>query len=92
MPENNWILNDSLFGYQQEFQPPAAAGTVFDWYLDMYMVQPTGGITYYGTLKRWNGSIWVKEPMKVYLSGSWQLKDVKRWDGSEWKLIDTTGV
>lgn len=46
---------------------------------------------YFGILKRWDGSLWVKEPLKVYL-GSWQTKPLKRWDGTEWKLIDITGI
>lgn len=49
------------------------------------------GATYFGVLKRWTGSTWIKEPLKVYL-GSWQSKPLKRWNGSEWKLIDTTGT
>lgn len=46
---------------------------------------------YYGVLKRWDGGAWVKEPLEVYLSGSWQAKPLKRWDGSAWKEVDITG-
>ena len=46
---------------------------------------------YYGILKRWTGSTWIKEPLKIYL-GSWQTKPLKRWDSSQWREIDTTGV
>jgi hypothetical protein len=30
--------------------------------------------------------------LKTYLGGSWQSKPLKRWSGTEWLLIDTTGV
>jgi len=45
---------------------------------------------YYGILKRWTGSAWIKEPLKVF-GGSWQSKRLKRWNGTGWKEIDTTG-
>lgn len=47
---------------------------------------------YYGILKRWDGSAWVKEPLEVYLAGSWQAKPLKIWDGTAWKEVDATGV
>lgn len=50
-----------------------------------------GAPDYYGVLKRWNGTTWIKEPMKTYLAGSWQSKTLKIWDGTSWKEIDTTG-
>jgi hypothetical protein len=53
---------------------------------------PSGGPTYYGILKRWTGAAWVKELLKVYLAGSWQTKPLKFWDGSQWRLVDTTGI
>lgn len=49
-------------------------------------------VTYYGILKRWTGSAWVKEPLKTYLAGTWQSKPLKRWNGSAWVTVDTTGV
>lgn len=49
-----------------------------------------GGI-YFGILKRWDGSTWVREPLKVYLVSSWQTKPLKQWVGSEWKKVDITG-
>jgi hypothetical protein len=48
--------------------------------------------TYFGILKRWGGAAWVLGELKVYASGSWQLKPCKRWDGSAWKTINTSGV
>jgi len=50
-----------------------------------------GGPTYFGILKRWNGSSWVKGKLVVY-TGAWVAKPLTRWDGSDWKLVDTTGV
>jgi hypothetical protein len=52
----------------------------------------SAGVTYFGILKRWTGIAWEKEPLKTYLTGSWQSKPLKRWTGTEWKTIDTTGV
>lgn len=48
-------------------------------------------IEYFGILKRWTGSAWVKAKLLVY-TGSWQPKPLKYYDGSGWKLIDTTGI
>ncbi len=56
------------------------------------LAESGSGITYFGILKRWSGSIWGKEPLKMYLAGSWQSKKLKRYDSSEWKIIDTSGV
>ena len=56
-----------------------------DWFFEV------SGAVYYGILKRWNGSTWIKEPLKTFL-GTWLTKPLKRWDGSAWKEIDTTGV
>jgi hypothetical protein len=47
--------------------------------------------TYYGTLKRYNGATWVKEPLKRY-AGSWVAATLKRWTGAAWVQVDTTGV
>ena len=44
-----------------------------------------------GILKRWNGSSWVKALLKVYLSGSWQVKTLRRWTGTEWLAIESSG-
>ena len=59
-----------------------------DWFFESAGAPPA----YYGILKRWTSSIWIKEPLKTYLAASWQSKPLKRWDGSAWKEIDTTGV
>lgn len=48
-------------------------------------------ITYYGILKRYNGMSWVKAKLQVF-NGSWVDAILKFWDGSDWKIIDTTGV
>ena len=58
-----------------------------DWF---FATTTTGG--YFGILKRWTSSIWIKEPLKTYLAASWQTKPLKRWDGTNWKEIDITGV
>ncbi len=47
---------------------------------------------FFGLLIRRTGAVWLKEPLKTYLAGSWQSKSLKRWDETGWKLIDTTGV
>lgn len=47
---------------------------------------------YFGILKRWTGAAWTKAKLKTYLGGSFQEKPLKWWNGSGWKLIDTTGV
>jgi hypothetical protein len=52
----------------------------------------TQGNIYYGILKRWSGAIWMKESLKIFLQDSWQLKPLKRWNGTDWVIIDTTGV
>jgi hypothetical protein len=49
------------------------------------------GTTYYGTLKRYNGATWVKEPLKRY-NGSWVTATLKRYNGAAWVQVDTTGV
>lgn len=45
---------------------------------------------FYGILKRWTGSAWVKALLKVYL-GSWLAKPLKRWNGTQWVLVDVSG-
>jgi hypothetical protein len=78
-PVQGWWTNN--FSYGQ------------DWIFDIRSaISIGGGVTYYGVLKRWTGLAWIKEPLKTYLAGSWQTKPLYRWDGAEWKLIDTTGV
>ena len=52
---------------------------------------PVSGPTYYGILKYWTGTGWDKALLKVY-TGSWEIKPLKRWTGSEWALVDATGV
>lgn len=64
---------------------------IYDMWIDWFF-GVAEGITYFGILKRWTGSIWIKEPLKTYLAGSFQSKPLKRWDGGEWKLVDTTGI
>lgn len=60
---------------------------------DIILRDPTTGDSAYdGILKRWTGATWVKEPLKVYLAGSFQVKPLKMWSGSTWVNIDTTGV
>jgi hypothetical protein len=43
---------------------------------------------FFGLLKYWNGSTWIRKPLKVFLGGTWQVKPLKRWNGNDWKLID----
>ena len=49
-------------------------------------------ITYYGVLKRYNGSNWVKELLKTYNGSSFITKSLKIYNGTSWVLIDSTGV
>jgi hypothetical protein len=71
-----------LSGQPSEARPAIVAASYFD---------AAAGITYFGVLKRWNGSSWVKGRLVVY-TGAWVAKPLTRWDGSDWKLVDTTGV
>ena len=66
--------------------------TILDAILNDWFFGVASGVTYFGVLKRWTGVAWVKEPLKTYLAGSFQSKPLKRWNGSEWKLIDTAGI
>ena len=50
-----------------------------------------GGV-YFGALKYHTGSTWVKGLMKIYIGGTWQTKPLKRWDGTKWLIVDTTGA
>ena len=54
--------------------------------------QQFGGGAYFGVLKRWTGSVWIKEPLKTYLSGLWQTKTLKYWSGTQWLEVDITGI
>lgn len=42
--------------------------------------------TYDGTLYVYNGSVWVKVPLKEY-EGSFDARPVRYWNGSAWKLV-----
>jgi hypothetical protein len=51
--------------------------------------------TYYGILKyRTGAATWVKKPMKTYVSGSWQLKHMYRYDGAthQWLPVNNIGA
>jgi hypothetical protein len=60
--------------------------------LDWFFGTETGSPTYFGILKRWTGTQWVKAKLKRYTGSTWVAATLKRWDGSSWKLVDTTGV
>ncbi len=47
--------------------------------------------SYFGILKRWTGSMWVKSKLLYYAGSSWIAAKLKRWTGTEWVQIDTTG-
>lgn len=38
-------------------------------------------------IKFFNGSSWVVKPMKVFMSGAWRTKQIKRWNGTQWVVI-----
>ena len=46
---------------------------------------------YFGILKTYNGSAWVKAKLKTY-DGSFTEKRTRAWTGVEWKDIDATGI
>jgi len=46
-----------------------------------------------GVLKRYTGATWVKAKLKACANGStFEAKPLKRWNGSAWVTVDTTGV
>jgi hypothetical protein len=63
------------------YSPPA---------LDAVNFVLSGGVPYYGVLEYWTGAAWAKGLLKTYLAGSWQAKNLKRWDGTQWLLINST--
>jgi hypothetical protein len=63
------------------FTAPANAGVLFEL-----------AIALYGILKYYTGAAFEKIPLKAYVSGSWQAKALKRWSGTEWLQVDTTGI
>ena len=59
---------------------------------DVILRDPTlPDVSYFGILKRWTGSLWAKAKLMIY-TGTWQAKKLYRWNGSEWKEIDATGI
>lgn len=40
-----------------------------------------------GRPKVWNGSAWVRKPLKIWNGSAWVEKPVKRWNGSAWVAI-----
>ena len=38
-----------------------------------------------------DGLSWITKPLKVYVGGSFQVKQGFYWDGSVWKEINTSG-
>ena len=60
--------------------------------LSGWVFDTTGGPTYYGILKRWAGSAWIKEPLKRWTGATWTAATLKRWTGAEWVEVDATGV
>lgn len=45
-------------------------------------------IVYYGILKRWTGSTFVKESMKVFTGSEWKNNPLKRWSGTAWLGVE----
>lgn len=48
-------------------------------------------IAYFGVLKRWNGSSWVKAKMKTWNGIQFVEKPMKYFDGVEFRLVNTSG-
>ena len=57
--------------------------------LNSYFDQPA--VNYYGVLKRWNGSAWVKAKLKTWTGSSWDLKPLNFYDGAQFRIVDTLG-
>lgn len=55
---------------------------------DPTVPRETGGETYYGVLRVWNGALWAAKTLKVYM-GSWNTKPLKRYSGTEWLLVQS---
>lgn len=87
----DWVKNAN-FGVGLGFLATGNNADVYVDYVTIEIYYTYEGPVYDGILKRWNGSAWVKEPLKVYLDSSWQAKPLKRYTGSEWVTVDTTGV
>lgn len=47
-------------------------------------VRPTAGVSTAGYIQVYNGSSFVKKPVKVWDGASWNIKPVKFWNGSSW--------
>lgn len=39
-----------------------------------------------GHIGVWNGSAWVRKPVKVWTGSAWVIKPLKRWTGSIWSV------
>lgn len=52
----------------------------------------SGDAVYNGVLKRWNGSIWMNSPLKVFVATQFVSKPLKLWNGSEWVNVNITGI
>lgn len=59
-----------------------AAGANRQTYFNNINVNTPSTVT--GSIKYWNGSIWVAKPVKVWNGTAWVAKPVKRWNGSAW--------
>lgn len=60
-------------------------------YVDLVDVDDTGYGFGSGTLKYWNNAAWVKAKTMARVSGSWQSRPIKCWDGTEWVGVDGLG-
>jgi len=47
---------------------------------------------FFGVLRRWTGSAWVKAKLMRYNGASWVPAILKWWDGAQWKEADATGI
>jgi hypothetical protein len=47
-------------------------------------------LTFFGVLKRWTGSAWVRADLKVNIP-PFENRSVYLWDGADWQPIDVTG-
>ena len=47
---------------------------------------------FFGTLKRWTGTEWVRSKFAYYDGSNWVMKKLMGWDGISWELVDIANM